>query len=429
VALEMGKLNRAEFLGRALSAAAGISLFGLPFVRSAFAAPDAARDSVLVVLFLRGACDGLSLVCPVAGADRKIYELERPNLKTPLDGPSAALPLAGGADSVARFGFHPKAKGLHRLFQEKKLAVVPATGLTANSRSHFDAQNFMELGTPDKKTGGSGWATRLLDSISADHAEGLPGLAIGSLVPVSLYDFPRAVSVSDLGRLNLAAKSKSEDHQSALQALYATGDDFAHRAGRETLGSLQLLQNSLKKNSLTDADYPKSDLGNKLKTLSHLLRLNLGIRVASVDMGGWDTHKSQGVGLDGTFAKQVEQLSDALDAFEKDLAANASAISSRVTVVVMTEFGRRLRENANRGTDHGHGGVFLAYGAGIQGGKVLGKWPGLATENLYERADVAVANDFRQPLSEILDHRFGVRRADSIFPGFKPGLAVGITRA
>lgn len=376
-------------------------------------------------MFLRGGCDGLSLVTPTKGDDRKLYEQERPNIQQPLDGAAALLPLDD------RFGLHPKAKGLQRLFTEKKLAFVPASGLTSNTRSHFDAQSYMELGIPDKKnTAVAGWISRLLgaNGLGAPPVspnQSLPALAIGSLVPESLFDYASAVSVTDLGRLNLAARGKPEDHQAALTALYANGDGFAQRAGKETLSSLALLQDSLKKNTLKDADYPKSDLGNKLKTLSHLLRLELGLRVATVDMGGWDTHKYQGVGNDGTFANQVAQLSDALDAFEKDLAANAPAIAAHTTVVVMTEFGRRLRENANRGTDHGHGGVFFAFGAGVKGGKVLGNWPGLATDKLYERADVAVANDFRQSLSEIVGARFGAK-ADVIFPGFKKGKSLGI---
>jgi uncharacterized protein (DUF1501 family) len=391
-----------------------------PLTRQAFAAPVKTSDSILVVVFLRGGCDGLNLVCPLSGEDRKIYEQERPNLKMPIDGASAAFPLD------PRFALHPKAKGLLRLFQEKKLAIIPATGLPSNTRSHFDAQNFMELGTPDKKSFESGWATRLLNA-SAPRDQNLPGIAVGSLIPISLYNFAGAVSVSDLGRLNLAAKSKPEDHQAALASLYSEGDSYAHLAGRKTLTSLQLLQDSLKRDPLKESDYPNNDFGKKLRTLSQLLRLPLGIRVASVDMGGWDTHKFQGAGLDGAFAKQVEQLSDGLDTFEKDLSSAAPEIHQRTTVVVMTEFGRRLRENANRGTDHGHGGVFMAFGAGIQGGKVLGKWPGLATEKLYDRADVAVANDFRQPLVEITANRFGIKQPGSIFPGFKPSPYMGIT--
>lgn len=418
------KISRAEFLGSGLRSAAtlaGLGLFGSTFLRSALAAPaPIAGDAQLVVIFLRGGCDGLNLVCPISGEDRKLYEQERPNLKTPLDGPAAALPL----DS--RFGLHPRARGLQRLFQEKKLAIVHAAGLTANTRSHFDAQSYMELGNPDKKGGTSGWITRLLGS---QIYPGLPAAAIGSLVPASLLDCGSAVSVSDLGRLNLAARSKPEDHQHALAALYESGNGFIQCAGRETLHSLQLLQDSLKNSTLKDIDYPKSDLANRLKTLSRLMRLELGIRVATIDMGGWDTHKYQGAGNDGAFANQVAQLSEALDAFEHDLQANAPKVHARTTVVVMTEFGRRLRENANRGTDHGHGGVFLAFGAGIKGGTVLGRWPGLATEKLYERADLAVANDFRQPLAEIVGSRFGVKQPGIIFPGYRAASPLGIASA
>jgi uncharacterized protein (DUF1501 family) len=379
----------------------------------------------LVVIFLRGACDALNFVPPITGHDRKIYEQERPNLKMPLDSADGLLKLD------ERFGIHPKAKFFHSLFQEKKLAVIHAVGSPLASRSHFDAQNFMELGLIENQNIGKGWLTRLLEVINSPSHESavdpaLPALAAGPFLPTSLLGFEKAISVNDINRFNLGGfKTYQDSQQDVLTSLYASGKSRVHEAGASALLSLATLQKASQshaklKTTVGDPatpafEYPKSEVANRLKTLAALMKLNLGLRISTVDMGGWDTHKFQGVGLDGVFAKQVEQLTEGLEAFWQDL----QGLRDSTRVLVVSEFGRRLRENANRGTDHGHGAVFFLMGAGVKGGKVFGRWPGLTTENLFERADLAATTDYRQVFSEASAPLLSTRKDVDLFPKFK----------
>ena len=385
------------------------------------AAPLPSSDSLLVVIFLRGGCDSLNFVSPIGGEDRKIYEQERPNLNHPLSGPEALLPLDD------RFGLHPKATALHQLFKEKKLAIVHAAGLSSNTRSHFDAQNFIDLGTPDIKNTTSGWITRFL-SLSQSSAQQLPAISIGPLVPTSYLNFNKAVSVTDLRRLNLAGKKNLQDEQQAImESLYRGGISWVHEYGNEALSALKLLQAALAKQADKPNNYPKSDLSNRLQTLSKLMDLNMGIRVAALDFGGWDTHKFQGQGANGAFANQVNQLSEAVGAFFADLQTKENG--KNTTVLVFSEFGRRVRENANRGTDHGHGGAFFVLGNQVNGGKVYGKWTGLSTEALYERADLPVHTDFREIIGEVLQDQFKVGKSlGEVFPDFKKKLQLKLIR-
>jgi uncharacterized protein (DUF1501 family) len=414
------EMSRSEFLAGSAAAAATL-LLGGGLSGLAFAAGPGG-DGLLVVVFLRGGADGLNFVSPLSGDDRKQYEQERPNLAMPLSGPGALLPLDD------RFGLHPRAQALHKLFQEKRLAVVHAVGCPVNNRSHFDVRNIMELGLAEKRNNESGWLARALGGL--DPALHLPAAAISPTLPTSLYDFARGFSVTDMGRLNLAGKpALQEQQQQVLESLYANGTSWLHSAGTEALRTMAFLQKAPGSDAEEKTlDYPKNEIGNRLHTLRQVLHADLGLRAATVDMGGWDTHKFQGVGADGTFANQVGQLSDGLGTFVQDLDAHFPLLAPKTTILVMTEFGRRLRENANRGTDHGHGGVFFVIGRGINGGRVYGKWPGLATEKLYERADLAVTTDYRQVIAEILRDRLGNVPIGTVFPGFRPG-KLGLVKA
>jgi len=375
-------------------------------------------SDVLVIIFQRGACDGLSFVPPLSGEDRKIYEQERPNIKLAVEGPDAVLPLDH------RFGLHPKAKSLYEIYQQKRMAIIHAVGSPLNSRSHFDAQNLMELGLIENRISATGWLSRFIHKMNPPLSE-LPAVAAGPFLPTSLLGYDRSISVNDLGRLNLAGiKPLQEKQQALLASLYQDGSNFLFSAGQVALSSLTKLQKAIATEPSTPlstplstgAVYPKTEIGGRLKTLSQLIKINLGLRVASVDMGGWDTHKYQGAGLEGPFAKQVEQLSEAVGVFYKDVQTHAT-----VRILIMTEFGRRLRENANRGTDHGHGGVFFVIGSDIQGGQVLGQWPGLKTEQLFDRADLAVTTDYRQVISELILKQNPQTDIREIFPIFKMG--------
>jgi uncharacterized protein (DUF1501 family) len=373
---------------------------------------------VLVFVFLRGGYDALNFVLPISGEDRAIYESERPTLKIPLTGDKAAIALDG------RFGLHPSAKPLIDLYKSKKLAFIHASGLTSNTRSHFDAQTYVDLGTPDKKDTITGWLSRYLmaDSrmISSQQTK-LEAVSVGVLLPTSLLGFPDAVVFSSPNGFNLNGGKFQTDQRSALRRLYSE-NKWLGSFGLQTLDAIDLLETAQFRDykPQNGADYSKGgDLGNRLRTLAETIRMGLGVRAAAIDMQSWDTHQGQGNGPDGQFANLVSTLSQALLAFYTDLNGQPSTSSSKVTVVVMSEFGRRLKENANHGTDHGHGSLIMVLGDAINGGKVHGNWPGLKTENLYERADLAVTTDFRDVLCEVLKHGFGNPPVDQVFPDFR----------
>lgn len=360
------------------------------------------KDDKLVVIFLRGGCDALSLFPPVAGDDRAIYEAERPTLRLPVE---KLLSLDG------RFGFHPSAIGLKQLYDRGLLALFLAAGMPSNNRSHFDAQAFMELGTPDKKSTLDGWLTRHLRTKGQTNP--LYATTLGPINPTSLLGYGDATAIHQPRRFASLGGDPAviTDMTRVLSLLYSGSDTLSLkvRSALEVINTFthQKIGDYVPRKNI---EYPKNELGNRLKTLAELIKLDVGCEVATIDMGGWDTHKYQ----DGTFAKQVEQLSDSIAAFYNDL----EELRLNITLVVMTEFGRRLRENANRGTDHGHGGMMMVLGPKVKGGRVYGAWPGLNSEKLYQRADLAVAVDFRQVIAEILRKRRREKNLGQVFPGF-----------
>jgi uncharacterized protein (DUF1501 family) len=383
---------------------------------AAFAEPGESSDELLVVVFLRGAWDSLNVVFPLEGEDRAAYEAARPTLKIPASGDKSALKLD------ARFGLHPAAKALFELYRDKKLAFVLASGLPSDTRSHFDAQNYMELGTPDSKATSSGWLARHLDA--ARSAEGMDAVGVGVMPPISLLSDANAAAIANPGGFAIGGgRPVQADLRRSLRNLYGSGD-WLGRQGLRVLDMIDLLENAPGKyDPVRGADYPRADIGNKLKTLAQLVKLPLGLRAAAVDMGGWDTHKYQGNGSEGYFANLLGQLSEGLSAFLTDLGDR----SKRCTVVVMSEFGRRVKENANHGTDHGHGSLMMVLGGGVNGG-LYGTWPGLSAEKLYDRADLAVTTDFRRVLSEVLIRRRRDARLSHVFPRYSGYAPLGVTQ-
>lgn len=414
-------VTRREFLvgcSAAIAAMAGaklnLTVFGSPL--------DEPNQQILVNIFLRGGCDALNIVFPIAGEDRGHYEAARPNLKVGTSGVEAAIPL----DS--QFGIHPAAASLHELFQDNKLAVVLAAGLHEDTRSHFDAMEFMETGTPGYKGTSNGWIARHLSS-----AEGLPGnplvpvIALGSERPTSLIGHPDTLTVSNLDRFELSYGHWKwrEAQRFSLRKLY-DGIDSVKVAGLEALNALDVieLQDFSAYVPANGAVYPSGSFGDQLKSIAQIIKLQLGLQVVTVDLGGWDTHNSQGNGGGGYFAGLLQQLADGLSAFYTDL---DTQYTNRITTTVMSEFGRRLRQNADYGTDHGHGGVMLVMGGEVNGG-LFGQWPGLHNNQLYDGADLAVTTDYRRVLSEILIRRFGNPKLGIVFPGYQEYSPLGIVQ-
>lgn len=409
------KLTRREFMvgcSAAIAAMAGGRIGNLVFAQDSAAA---AQRDILVVVFLRGGCDSLNLIAPTSDVN---YVAARSSLRvTEAEG----LELKNPVQATAGFKFHPAAGGLKELYDGNALAIIHACGLTNGTRSHFDAMDYIERGTPDNKNTPTGWITRMLTRMAPEGL--IPAFASGSSVPDSLLNSTYAIAVGqkvqDFALRNSPGRYAERQTQ-ILKQLYQQGDLPLHQSGLATLEAIETVQNKLPRDSEgnvidyepePDAEYTEGGLSDALRRIAQIIKLDIGLQVATVDFGGWDTHDSQ----DRVFPDRVEELSRSLNAFYDDLAA----YHGRLTVVVMSEFGRRLKENRNGGTDHGHGGLLMLLGGNVQGGRMHGTWPGLANEQLDRGVDLTVATDFRTVLSEIAIRRMATPYLSEIFPGFE----------
>ncbi len=398
-----------------------ITAYGLVRPKVAFGATE---PDILVVVFLRGGMDGLSLVPPVAGSDRSHYVAARPSLALPLSGDGAALTLDGD------FGLHPAAEPLVGLYDRGRMAVVHATGMHDPTRSHFEAQDYLELGTPGDKTVGSGWLHRHLATAPGLPPEiMIPALAAGNLQPMSLLGSGETLTLADPEYFSFAtgpARWNGQQHE-ALRALYSADSSPVHAAGTQTIDSVDIVQTYVTDDysPAGGALYPEDEAGSRIELAAQMISLDLGIQVVAIDVGGWDTHENQGIGTGGTFAGLVGSVSRGLAALQTDMDARGRA--DRLTVVVMTEFGRRLEENTDQGTDHGHAVPMLLLGNNVVGG-IHGQWPGLEPPQLFEGIDLEVTTDFRRVLSEVLIKRLGNPHIAEVFPGYEGYSALGVVK-
>ncbi|MCW2240011.1 DUF1501 domain-containing protein [Azospirillum canadense] len=398
--------------------AAGLAT--MPGVRSLAFAADGSPD-VLVVVFLRGGADALSLVAP---ADDPDYLAARaPELRVATEGPKAGLRLAQEMAPAIDFRLHPEAAPLAELYAGRQLAIVHAVGLSDGTRSHFVAQDLMEHGIGQEgelARTGTGWVARWLDGDGARPPG--PVAAVGTVAapPATLARFGAAVAVPDL-RAGLAPPGGPQAAD-VLAALHH-GESPYERAARAALGGLSAIDGHLSRGpdgkvesygAEGGAVYEETEAGRALQTVARILKMDVGLRVACVDVGGWDTHEHQ----PGRFANAVGQLSRALAAFHADTVR----YHGRVTLAVMSEFGRRLRTNRSQGTDHGHGGAMLVLGGRVAGGRMFGRWPGLASHQLDRGVDLAVTTDYRAVLAELV----GPAAAARAFPGFRTPPPLGL---
>lgn len=363
---------------------------------------------VLVVLFLRGGCDGLNTVVPF-GEDE--YHRLRPSL---------ALRKADVLDLDGSFGFHPSLAPLLPLFREGRLAVVHAVGSQDRSRSHFEAMSTMERGVAAaSEHASSGWIARYLNA-RENGPSPLRSVVFSNVMPDSMRGATSGIVLENLKEYRLRANgTRVRQLRKSLAALYASGNDRLTQAGRATLRALDLID-SLPSAGSTVASYPESELGRALAQTALLIHADVGLEVACLEKGGWDTHVAQGA-TTGWHAVLLDDLARSLTAFARDIQEHLH----RVTVVVMTEFGRRAYENAGLGTDHGRASVMFLIGEGVAGGKVHGQWPGLAMEQLEGPGDLRVTTDYRSVLAEVLQRRMALQRVDAVLPGFSGG-SIGI---
>jgi uncharacterized protein (DUF1501 family) len=399
--IKMPKSNnpRRQFLqgcSYAIASMAGARLTNLSF------AQDNNSSDTLVVIFLRGGWDALNVIPPLQGDDRGFYEKARPNLRI-----TDLLSLND------QFGLHPALAPLHDLYKSGKMGVVHAVGLDYATRSHFDAQEFIELGTPGSKSTTSGWITRHLQATGVSSI--LPVVSTSGQ-PSSLLNFVPTVSVNSPSDFSQWGNDLVGSQQTALRQMYK-GDSLLHQAGARTLDALNIISPLVEKEyqPSNGATYNDDELGRQLKTIAQMIKLDAGLRVAAVDFGGWDTHEYETDGNGGYIGDLLKQLSSGLANFYLDL---DSGYTDRLSVVVISEFGRRLVQNESYGTDHGHGSVMLTLGGNVNGGQVFGAWPGLHNDQLYDHADLAVTTDYRQVLSELLNKRLGNTNIENVFPGF-----------
>ena len=365
----------------------------------------AANQKKLVVLFQRGAADGLNIVVPYR--EKNYYSMR----------PSIAIQQNEVLDLDGFFGLHPAMTAFKPLYDQGHLAIIHAAGSPDMTRSHFDAQDYMESGTPGVKVTQDGWLNRAL------QAEGLTGkpsafraVALGTEVPRTLQGKLPAIAVNNLADFSVAGRGpQTSPISNAFQAMYDESSDSVLRGtGQETFEAVKMLKaaDPSKYQPVPGVEYPKTPFGNSLKQVAQLLKANLGVEAAFSDVGGWDTHQNQG-NSNGQLANRLKEFSETIAAFWKDMGQDAE----NVTLVTMSEFGRTARQNGTGGTDHGHANVMFVLGGQVKGGKVYGKWPGLSNEQLNEGRDLAVTTDFRRVLGEAAYKTLGSKNLELVFPG------------
>jgi uncharacterized protein (DUF1501 family) len=373
--------------------------------------PDGPAGDILVVVFLRGAADALNMVVPHGDAD---YYTLRPTLgiARPDDTRTAVADRALDLDGF--FGLHPSLSPLRQAWDDRRLAIVHATGAPDDSRSHFLSMELMERGASDASGPASGWLARYLAGSRPEPASPMRAVAWGDRPPRSLLGSVPVTTLRSIADAHLGSEQAPlEAFQAALASLYQPIDSLGE-AGQEALrliGSLDRLGDT---GHTTPQVYPETDFGRALEQTVRLIHAEVGLEVAALDLGGWDTHFAQG-GSRGLMASLMAELAAGLAAFYDDL---GTAIAG-VTLITMSEFGRRAYENGSLGTDHGHGSCMFLLGGGILGGKVHGRWPGLHADKLFGPGDLAVTTDYRDVLAELCLPASGVQDQDGLFPGYR----------
>ncbi len=375
---------------------------------------DTLRGDVLVVIFLRGAADALNMLVPF-GEDA--YYDQRPTLAVPRPDDRQVRSAERAIDLDGFFGFHPALQPLLPIWQDGMLALIHACGAPDESRSHFKAMELMERGVETAQGPASGWINRHLATLATGNGSPLRGVGLGEAVQRSLQGAIPVTALRSISQFHLAGDQQIEQlMQAGLSSLYRPSDPLGV-LGQETLHILQVLAelNPAAYQPSRSLDYPGTDYGTGLRQIAMLIRAEVGLEVAAIDLGGWDTHFAQGT-HDGHMPQLMAELAGGLAALHADLAD----FQSRLTVVVMTEFGRRVKENASLGTDHGHGGLMMLMGGNVAGGRVLGEWPGLQPELLFGPGDLPVTTDYRDVLSEVCQQRLNNPAVAEIFPDHTP---------
>jgi len=399
-------LTRRFFLRSSALALAGFGAAPAWIVRAS--AQAGSRRKILIAIFQRGAADGLNIVAPFF--EKAYYDL-RPSIAVQQPGKTN-----GGIDLDGRFALHPSLQPLKPLWDSGQLAVIHAAGSPDPSRSHFDAQDYMESGTPGRTSEG-GWLNRALPP-AGPGASPVRAIAMGAQLPRTLRGNQAAVAVNNLDQFQV----RNQNAASILESMYATTPDAKlMSSGKETFEAVKMID-TINKSPYTPANgaqYQAAEFGRGLQQIARLIKADVGVEAAFAEIGGWDHHTNEAPQL----TQLLQQFGNSLSAFAKDMGDRMEDI----VLVTMSEFGRTAKEDGNGGTDHGHGNVMMVLGGPVNGGKVYGRWPGLEPEQLYEKRDLAVTTDFRDVLGELVVHHLG-QKADSAFPGYKAGEPLGLLK-
>ncbi len=406
------QMDRRFFLHKGALAIAGTAAIPSFLVRSVMAEASASSKRKLVVVFQRGAADGLNIVVPYR---EKNYYAMRPSIAIPQD---QVLDLDGF------FGLHPSLASFKPLYDQGHLAIVHAAGSPDTTRSHFDAQDYMESGTPGVKSTQDGWLNRALQAEDLRHRcagtceqhTAFRALALGSDVPRTLAGKIPAIALSNVNGFTVAGRGATQSPAAnAFETMYAeSGDRIFHSAGDETFDAVKMLRaaNPAKYTPGAGVNYPTSEFGNSMKQIAQLLKANLGVEAAFTNVNGWDTHQNQG-GVNGQLANRLSDFSLSVAAFWRDMGDD----NGNITLVTMSEFGRTAHENGTGGTDHGHANAMFVLGGNVKGGKVYGRWPGLDNEQLNEGRDLVLTTDYRNVLGEVVSQTLGASNMEVVFPG------------
>jgi uncharacterized protein (DUF1501 family) len=369
------------------------------------------KKKILITIFQRGAVDGLNMVVPYGDPDyynlRRTIAVQKPNQ---TDG---AINLDG------YFGLHPALKPLEKFWQAKQLAVVHSVGSPDNTRSHFDAQDYMEAGTPGVKSTRDGWLNRVLQTSKSDKDSPFRAVAMNGQIPRTLVGRAPAIAMTNLSDFAINAGVYTQSVQGGFEGIYQqnAGGGLGD-TGKETFEAVNFLKqaNPSQYKPENGARYPNNPFGNSLRQIAQLIKANVGLEAAFTDTPGlnWDTHANEGGGR-GQIANLLNNFGQAIAAFAADLGKRMDD----VVILTMSEFGRTARENGSRGTDHGHANAMFVLGNSVKGGRVYGDWKGLDAQNLHEGRDLAVTTDFRDVLGEVAVKHLGNKNLDKIFPNYQ----------
>ncbi|MEP7148198.1 MAG: DUF1501 domain-containing protein [Acidobacteriota bacterium] len=369
------------------------------------------RKKVLVTIFQRGAVDGLNMIVP--HGDSEYYKL-RPNIAIPQP-----VKTNGAINLDGRFGLHPAMRSLETFWQEKRLAVIDSVGSPDNTRSHFDAQDYMESGTPGDKSTRDGWLNRALQTLPAKDASPFRAVAMTQSMPRALYGRAPSVAMTNLSDFVIKAGLYTADLKGGFEGVYQqNAKDAFGQTGKETFEAVNFLTqaNPAKHKPENEAVYPNTEFGRSMMQIAQLIKAGVGLEIAFADTGRdirWDTHTNQG-GSQGQLANFLRTFSQTIAAFAIDLGRRMDD----VVLLTMSEFGRTARENGGRGTDHGHGNAMLVLGNSVKGGKVYGDWNGLRSDQLNEGRDLAVTTDFRDVFAEVASKHLGTKDLNALFPKY-----------